>query len=986
MTPTRITRVFLWAFLAGLFVFGACSSETKQQQLRPETEVYISNWMVALVLDRPATLVRLQSDVLVAYEASAGADGAGLNAARAVLFTPSASWNVTQPEDVGALNEEAYVLFLTNIAVALERNDLQLAHAWLEKCTAESSAPANLIDLYTLFLNAKWNAAMGNHFKATSTMMSCDTYVQTMENGDLKTALATFTLSEAQSAGIASTALPLVLRWKGKEADEIVQSNFHLAYARACADIGLDDQRVDSLYKAALSLSRSAGALRAADVDVITDYLQWNNQRNAPQESVRQVNALCKVNVLTSLNDDEVPQFGELLYRILELRKNGAEGVEAEIEQFARDYFTSDATAEGKYVEKFKALNFSNEEAEAILEPLLQDDNTFNDRLSEAGLESGELVYKAFSNVQGRKTRANARIRGLSQATLRALGLDALAGSDNSTSLDVPSLQTLNALVQSESYKSIYSDAASAEEAVKVDRMVEGILKESATSYSNNKNDSILDVIAQAVQAQVNVHVPSSIDRRWKFNTNDPDYDKYLELKSACLKAQQAYDCTIRSGSSSALKATRKEFVDFITSKDQLALEEFSPLQEWKWKECPVENAMVYYAGKEGAYLLRKSGADVNIHSIKLEADFAKDIAFVLNNGMDLATIVDDPETNARYFSICRRWYELLVKDYWPAKGSEVVIVPIGSFAFINWESLDASADGNYRPLIQDFKVRYESDVAALFAKSNASNAPVKMAGFAAMDYPSIPLEVNAVGEVSRSVSLSKLEGAVEEVGNVCELFRGKAHTRATPTEFLSSCDHYNVMLISTHGVVLPSADAAATNLVFTADESGRFLVHADDFLEKQVKADLIAIPSCNSSLGSVSPSGGLKGLSGSLLAAGAASVVASMNELPDKSTSEIVRTFFKYMRTGMRKSEALRQAKLDYLQQHSGPQGHPVFWSGLMFIGDAQPLSTEVEAMTSSDFTFHPSYGWLSLLLVPAALFFIVRQRKRAIRNGQPS
>jgi uncharacterized membrane protein len=51
---------------------------------------------------------------------------------------------------------------------------------------------------------------------------------------------------------------------------------------------------------------------------------------------------------------------------------------------------------------------------------------------------------------------------------------------------------------------------------------------------------------------------------------------------------------------------------------------------------------------------------------------------------------------------------------------------------------------------------------------------------------------------------------------------------------------------------------------------------------------------------------------------------------------------FYKHLLAGLSKDEALRQAKLDYLQQANGRMLAPQYWAGLILIGDTSPIALE--------------------------------------------
>ncbi|MCI5083764.1 MAG: CHAT domain-containing protein, partial [Saprospiraceae bacterium] len=70
-------------------------------------------------------------------------------------------------------------------------------------------------------------------------------------------------------------------------------------------------------------------------------------------------------------------------------------------------------------------------------------------------------------------------------------------------------------------------------------------------------------------------------------------------------------------------------------------------------------------------------------------------------------------------------------------------------------------------------------------------------------------------------------------------------------------------------------------------------------------------------------------------------------------------------LKSGEKKDEALRNARLDYLEQASAT--HPFYWATFVFIGDPKPL-TEGNGLP---------YWWLGIgVLLLAVAFFVWRNR----------
>ena len=75
---------------------------------------------------------------------------------------------------------------------------------------------------------------------------------------------------------------------------------------------------------------------------------------------------------------------------------------------------------------------------------------------------------------------------------------------------------------------------------------------------------------------------------------------------------------------------------------------------------------------------------------------------------------------------------------------------------------------------------------------------------------------------------------------------------------------------------------------------------------------------------------------------AGAKSIMTTLWKIPDENTQIIMGDFYQYLKDGLSKHEALRQAKLDYLNDLNQPNRSPLYWAGLIGIGDMSPVVVE--------------------------------------------
>jgi len=109
--------------------------------------------------------------------------------------------------------------------------------------------------------------------------------------------------------------------------------------------------------------------------------------------------------------------------------------------------------------------------------------------------------------------------------------------------------------------------------------------------------------------------------------------------------------------------------------------------------------------------------------------------------------------------------------------------------------------------------------------------------------------------------------------------------------------------------------------------------------LRTPLNADLVVLSGCETAVGSEDVGQGLVGLVAAFQQAGAKSVLPTLWSI-DESTSEMMGAFYRAMGDGRTTAAALRQAKLQMLQQRvrmgkaEVSLAHPFFWAPFILVG----------------------------------------------------
>ncbi|NJN32950.1 MAG: CHAT domain-containing protein [Saprospiraceae bacterium] len=98
-----------------------------------------------------------------------------------------------------------------------------------------------------------------------------------------------------------------------------------------------------------------------------------------------------------------------------------------------------------------------------------------------------------------------------------------------------------------------------------------------------------------------------------------------------------------------------------------------------------------------------------------------------------------------------------------------------------------------------------------------------------------------------------------------------------------------------------------------------------------QSTVKLLVLSACQTAEGKMEAGEGIYSLSRSFLQGGIPNVVASLWEIDNASTSDILTNFYTQLRRDNNPAIALNQAKRNYLQAADKQTAHPKYWAGLL-------------------------------------------------------
>jgi CHAT domain-containing protein len=147
----------------------------------------------------------------------------------------------------------------------------------------------------------------------------------------------------------------------------------------------------------------------------------------------------------------------------------------------------------------------------------------------------------------------------------------------------------------------------------------------------------------------------------------------------------------------------------------------------------------------------------------------------------------------------------------------------------------------------------------------------------------------------------------------------------------------YRIVHFATHGL-LNSEHPELSGLVLSLiDDNGKIrdgFLRMHEIYNLRLPADVVVLSACQTALGKEVKGEGLVGLTRGFMYAGAQRVVASLWQVDDLATAELMKHFYRGMlQENMRPAEALRAAQIE-MSKH-GRWSAPYYWAGFVIQGE---------------------------------------------------
>ncbi|MFZ6050486.1 CHAT domain-containing protein [Halocola ammonii] len=392
---------------------------------------------------------------------------------------------------------------------------------------------------------------------------------------------------------------------------------------------------------------------------------------------------------------------------------------------------------------------------------------------------------------------------------------------------------------------------------------------------------------------------------------------------------------------------------------------------------------------KEGETLIQFSADDSllfgtvitreNIKSLTLP----KNLIYHLIDSLNNALVSNDLTSTG---NISHELYKELFQPFekWIAS-EKLLIVPDGKLFALNFEALRKEKGSEVTDyLLFDYSISYllsaSTSIAFKQLETSAKGILAVAPGFHEDQKARYrQLIEDSLNFDEKYLTLLQQPFAVQTAERIARLFPGEAMVKGEATEekFRANAGRYGILHFGTHAEINHQSPLLS-RLMLNAQSSSPSddgMLHAYEIYNMQLRSEMVVLGACQTGAGKSHSSEGVMSLAHSFAYAGCPSVVMSLWQIDEKTSSEIIEAFYENLSEGESKVEALRKAKIEYLQNNQNELTAPYYWAGLVLMGDTTPIST------LPGNSFH--WVWWTVIVGVLVLFLIfLGKRRRTVRK----
>ena len=370
-------------------------------------------------------------------------------------------------------------------------------------------------------------------------------------------------------------------------------------------------------------------------------------------------------------------------------------------------------------------------------------------------------------------------------------------------------------------------------------------------------------------------------------------------------------------------------------------------LPEIRRKLLDGETGIVeYFVGEENIYIFFITDRDLSVR--RLAPPESQRTVRLAGNYSGLLSSGDI--TNADVVPAGRKLYDALIG----AAGREclsgirnLIFIPDRTLHYLPFEALVPGAQAgsdraSSRFLLEDYGISYApsaSTLVSILERRERARAEADLLSIGSPRLGRNGKDLLSEYYLEKRFVLHPLEFASREMEAISKLLapgsrRIVAGAEATEDRVKKlPLSEYKVLHFATHSL-LDEMVASRSALVLSSDagsgEDG--FLQAREIYNLELNADLVVLSACQTAGGKMEKGEGIQGLSRAFFCSGSRSVVASLWNVNDESTSYFMKTFYGFLTDGKTKQEGLRRTKIRMCRSNDW---RPYHWAAFVLIGE---------------------------------------------------
>ncbi len=395
---------------------------------------------------------------------------------------------------------------------------------------------------------------------------------------------------------------------------------------------------------------------------------------------------------------------------------------------------------------------------------------------------------------------------------------------------------------------------------------------------------------------------------------------------------------------------------------------ETASIEEVQENLLDQDQALVeYFLGEKSLFVFIITNSSFSVKKIVKDFPLEKWISTLRANIIRFQFPFNLPDNyHSELVNTANQLYKRLIKPIENELPHRLIIIPGDILAYIPFEVFITKINGkahHYKKhdyLLKKYSIGYCYS-ATLFQEmvekrlSKAEECLVAVAPIFGNDKKPVAL---------RSMNLSSLKYNIPEAIKIAKLTGGETllGEYATEEKFTEEAFKYQIIHLATHGKANEElgeyCHLGFTEIVDTIENEWLFV---KDIYNVELNAAMVTLSACETGVGEIRKGEGVISLARSFSYAGSGCINTTLWKVNDAKTAGLMDLFYKNIKSGDSKDQAMRQAKLDFIDSYDNMEVHPFYWSSFITIGDMISLDP---------MNFTPSYAWIWIILGISLIF----------------